>query len=82
MHLGVLRGKDQKKIKWPEKASPWQKPQRWATPNTAQRREINSSGHSEWLEVEGLEWNLLRGDQQLAEKFKTCPAAIESFFSR
>jgi hypothetical protein len=35
-----------------------------------------------WLEVEGLEWNLLRGDQQLAEKFKTGWAAIEGFFSR
>jgi len=33
------------------------------------------------LEVEGLEWDLLRGDQQLAKKFKTWRAAIEGFFS-
>jgi hypothetical protein len=33
------------------------------------------------LEVEGLEWDLLRGDQQLTKKFKTWRAAIEGFFS-
>jgi len=32
------------------------------------------------LEVEGFEGNLLRGDQQLAEKFKTGRAPIEGFF--
>jgi hypothetical protein len=63
--------------KWAEKAPPLQKPQGWATQLQRQKSvRQNSDRHSDCLEVEGPEGNLLCGDQQLAKKFKTERAAV------
>ena len=57
--------------KSPENAPPLQKAQEWATQLQRQKSvRQNSNRHSECLEIEGLEGNLLRGDQQLAKEFK------------
>src|ERR1700722_1668476 len=61
-------------MQWPENAPPLA---RWRV-----QPPLLLFRHCYRLKVEGLERNLLRGDQQLAEKFKAGWAAIEGFFSR